>query len=228
MPAETKDNEVVVEDQAESADDADKSRYGPALMAMLSDREINQVIQAKKNNQTVRVVVEDDDDAVSDDGEDDDEAGEEEDTEVEDGTTTRKQLIDGVLKAIDKKLKPFSDRLEMIEGLADEVQKGSIQREVAEVKGKHEDFEKYHKAMSALSKQIPGLRVEEYYLLAKARAGDLALEKPSTFSEKPTGARTRIDRNARKEREGSMKRGSRGFKTRLHDVLDEMDLSTTG
>lgn len=229
MPAETKDNEVVENVEGiETADESDKSRYGPVLMSLLSDAEVNQVIQAKKNNQSVRVVVGDDDDAVSDEGEVSDEVGEDEEVAIDEGTTTRKQLIDGVLKAIDKKFKPLTDRLEGLEDLAETIQKGTIQKEVADVKAKHEDFTQYSKAMSILSKEVPGLKVQEYYLLAKARAGKLSIEKPSTFSEKPTAGRTRISREARKERTGEpVRRGSRGFKMMLHDVLDEMDLGQT-
>lgn len=228
MPAETKDNEVVENvEGVETTGDDDKSRYGPVLMSLLSDAEVNQVIQAKKNNQSVRVIVGDDDDAVSDEGEESDEVGEDEEVEVDEGATTRKQLIDGVLKAIDKKFKPLTDRLDGLEDLAETIQKGTIQKEVAAVKSKHEDFNQYSKAMSILSKEIPGLRVQEYYLIAKARAGKLNIEKPSTFSEKPTGGRTRITREGRKERSDEpVKRGSRGFKMMLHDVLDDMDLGS--
>jgi hypothetical protein len=218
--------DALEEQDVDSKEGEGEGQYGPALIALLSDPDINAVLQAKRAQKGVRVVVGEDGEVQ---GEEEEEGEGEEDEELtldED----EKKAIDRLAKILDRKLKPFGERLSSLEGLAQTVQRDGIQKEVSSVKKKYPDLDKYRKVMAKLADKLPGANVEELYLIAKARAGELAVQETSTFSEKPTESRIERkrksggqERKEQKEKEREAKAGSRGFRTALQEVLEDME-----
>lgn len=197
-----------------------------ALNALLADPDIRKVLEAKQKGQKVQ---------VSDLVEEETEEVEEEPEEIaalddKDPLKNTLRTIDSLInkkagKLVDR-IKELEAELEEVKGFAGSVQKKEVQTQVAAAQQKYPDFAKYREKMLEITKANPGLGVEELYLIAKARSGDLKMEKPSTFSERPQGSQRA---NPRKPvgQKPNRPRGRAGFSAILQDALNDLDLSTS-
>ena len=137
--------------------------------------------------------------------------------------------IKQVVKLLDKKLTetiaPLTNRLAAIEGIAENYQKADVDKQIKDVKDKHKDFAKHQKSMAKIARETPGLAVEEMYLIAKARAGDLKLEEASTHSERPTPTPRQRETKAKRELKTEGMSSKRAFQIHLADALDQVDFT---
>lgn len=214
------DNQVVHDD--ETAERLERIEQNQSVMQILSDPEIKAVIEAKRAGKKVTVTSEEDaepdpeplDLGVSD-LEDDDPA--------KDMVT---KLADQVGAVLDKRLSPLGTRLEALENLAAILQQEKISDQVAKAKETHKDLDKYRPEMVQLLEELKktgNLPIEELYLLAKNRKGDLNVEDPSTFSERPSNQPSRGPRKKRgAERVGS---GRASWNDAMAKALDTVDLT---
>lgn len=218
------DDDVILEDEdlededVETSDDDDdvskrleKVENDQAVLQLLSDPDVARVVQMKREGKQVRV----------DAG---DTEGDEDDSEEFDDTPTG-QLMKQISNLVDKKLSPLTEELDGLKGVATEVQKREINKEIKAVNDEFGDLEKYKEKMLHLSREIPGLSVREYYLISKARSGKLGIMKEQTFTEKPTSQpRKRVGRN--KGAAQTVKSRRTSFNDALSNALDGLDLST--
>lgn len=219
-PNETRDvkvdadtGEEVVPDEETPAKDTKTELETPdqseIVMALMSDPDIQSLVNARREGKTTKVVVED-------------ESGPELDPDPELDLGTDDPEITGAIKQImtmiSEKLDPMGKRLEGLENLAAGFEKREVDSQITTLGTKHKDFEKYRGAMAELSKKVTGLGLEELYLLAKHQSGDLSLESPSTDSERPTPTSRRpMSRDKKKD----PVRGRRAFAALMTDALEK-------
>lgn len=207
---ETEDDETT---EPSNDDEGDVSARLTALEAkntlngLLADPEIAKVVELKRAGKKINIAEVD-----SDEGSD------EEEEEENLGEGAGAELIKRLIGVVDKKLSPIADRLKAIEGFANDSQRKEINAQVASVREKHKDFDKFKDQMLKLSADNPGLSVEELYYVAKARSGKLEVKEEETFSEQPTHQprRPKVKKTAR--------RGRAGFHNAVQEALKELDL----
>lgn len=151
-----------------------------ALTQLLSDPEVAAVVRAKRAGKPVKVT-----EAVEAEASEEKEEGLESDSD-----DPQVQLLDKVSKLFDAKLakalEPMQQRLEQVGSVAEEVTKRDVNDQIATTKKKYPDFDKYGKEVLELSQANPALGVEQLYLLARHKKGNLRLMEQATASEKPT------------------------------------------
>jgi hypothetical protein len=132
------------------------------------------------------------------------------------------ELLRKISGIMDKKLNPIAGRVDAIERVAQQVQSKEVNGQIAKVKEKHPDMDKYKEKMILLSQENPGLNVEELYIMARMRAGKLELDEPSTFSEKPTTQ----PRRPMGLKDRPTPRGRQGFNQVVQEALSKLDLDS--
>jgi hypothetical protein len=175
------------------------------------------VLNAKNAGQQVQV--------VPGDGQQESAASEEDYTELEEFGPDVKKLVGLIDKKIGARLDPVTQKVGILETLAAGLQRREVTDQIASVAKKHPDFEKYRKKMAEMSRAegMSGLGVEELLLLAKHRAGELALSEPSTHSERPTPTPRRP--GAGMVKDDKPKHGRKAFQVTLADALDNLDFT---
>lgn len=186
------------------------------LAGIVSDPDVAAVLAAKRANKVVKVST--DEEEVEVETEDEGES-----TDGGEGEEEHSDEVRQVIAVLKAQLKPVTERLENLEGVAQNYQRQAANVQINEVSSRYKDFEKYRKSMAELSESHPGLGVEELYILAKHKADDLVIVQPSTESERPTP----IPRTQplTKEKRGS-RHGRRGFQNIMADALKRVDFST--
>lgn len=196
-----------------------------ALSAVLADPDVQKVLLAKQAGKKVQVS-----DLVEQEEEEQAEEEPEEITTLDDKDPLKATLrtIDNLIqKRLGKVLESvtgLSERIEGVEGVAGSVQRKEVQQQIDAAKKKYQDFDEYKAQMLELTKANPGLGVEDLYLVAKSRAGKLKLDQPSTFTEKPQGARRGTSVKPKTKQEARPK-GRQGFSQMLQEALGDLDLS---
>jgi len=163
--------------------DSETQRY---LLSLVADPDVQKILAARGSGQDVEVVSRSNHEAEV--------AAE---TEVEESLEGVDEDIKRVVNILDKKISskvnPLLDKIGALEQLAQGYETRAMNDQIKDISSKHKDFNKYRKEMAAIArKEGVGLGVEELFLLAKHRAGELSLDEPSTHSERPTPTPRRI------------------------------------
>lgn len=210
------------EAKAEAITEAERVRTenNQLLLGLMSDPDIQEVLNARREKRAIKVVA----DGQETSGETEAEAAdaEEEEAEIEGLDDDVKKIVKLLGKKVDKSIGPITERLAAIEELAQGYQRQAVDGQVKTVASKYKDFDKYRKQMAQIVREIPGASVEELFLLAKHRAGDLSLVEPSTHSERPTPTPRRT---ASKDKKVGARRGRKGFQSTLIDALERIDFT---
>lgn len=203
-----------------------KAMEGNQVMAtLLADPDIRKVIELKRGGKAISI-------AEAADETPSEEPADETDPEIaalddKDPLKSTLQKIDALINNKLKKalggLQTIDERLKGVESVAGSVQSREVKDQIKSAKEKFEDFDEYKTQMTELVKAIPGLNVEELYILAKQRAGKLKLNKPSTFSERPTVSQ----RGMAPPRKGNAPRpqGRKGWSQLVAEGLAGLDLN---
>lgn len=200
--------------KTEETEEVKPSPEAVALSQLMGDSDIQKVIQAKKEGTPIEVLLKSEQKDTRDD----------EDLIDEDLSDEDKRLTGQVLEIFVKKIDPIIERLKNLEGLADNLQEGQVQSLIASARKKFPDFNSFGKEMAAISKEHPGLPVEELYVIAKSRKGDLNFSNSETFSEKPTPEAARTIRREEVGTEPSKVRGRKGFSSNLRKALENIEI----
>lgn len=193
-----------------------------ALTQLLADKDIQAVIAARRAGKTVKIseeVAEKIEDAQD---------------EVEDLTAglddkdPLKKTLGSIQKILTQGLKGlesrFDDRLKSVEHVSEEVKRRDVTDQIATVAKKYRDFKDFREPMVELSKQHPGLGVEDLYILSKNRAGKLRLAESATFSEKPSAFSLPGGPAKRAEVKKDRPNGRQGFTQILREGLSRLDV----
>lgn len=206
---EAADNGKAQAEQSAAQTEAQRMLYG-----IISDPEVAQILQARREGKAIKIVAGDDtseSDVASDKLVIPDETLEELDPEI-------KSVVETISKHIDARLSPMTAQLAKLQGLADQMQEKAVADQIGTISDKHKDFEKYRPEMARLSRsEGSGLSVEQLFALAKLADGKLNLTEPSTHSEKPTPTPRR--KGVGPKRDGPQG-GRRGWNATLSDALD--------
>ena len=207
-----------VDDTPASKPNAGADDAATALAALRADPDIAAVLAAKAKKRPLRITV----------GEDESETVETSDDDIVIPDAAALNALDnaGIVSTL-MDLLPRAIRKDVSAALSPVVEdmRGRQQEKLkAEVKGlnaKYADLPEYKEAMIALAKQMPGLRPEEAYIMARMRAGKgmpsaaparrSAVERPTTTVVRSSGKRT------------SARPGPRGFSDDLREVLDSIN-----
>ncbi len=184
------------------------------LVGIVSDPEVAQILAARRDGRAVKIV------DVTETPEPDpipDKLEIPEDA-LDDLDPGIKSVVESISKHIDARLTPLSAQVAKLQGLADQMQTKVVEDQIGTISGKHKDFEKYRTEMARLSRaEGSGLAVEQLYVLAKLKDGELNLTEPSPHSEKPTPTPRR--RGVGPKREGPQV-GRKAWNATLADALD--------
>jgi hypothetical protein len=202
-----------VRDEAQSLDP------NQLVMSMLQDPDILEILKARREGRTGRLVSEH---GAEEQPPETPPAEEPNLDELGLDDPISKKLVGLFGEMLDTKMKGVAADVDQLKQLAQNVERQSVNEAIAEAKRKHPDLVKYQKSMAGLARKVPGLSVEEYYLIAKGRAGELDLSTPSTKTERPSATPRR---EAKKKRE--VRRGRRGWNELLADGLDNVSLTAT-
>jgi hypothetical protein len=186
------------------------------LLEMFSDPDVQAILAARREGKEIKVVPANDRVIP--------EAEAAQADELEDYDDDIKKLVELIDKKFDTRLDPVIAKVTQLEGLAQGMQKQAVDNQIKAVSDKHEDFDKYRKEMAELARgEGKNLSVQELYVLAKLRAGELNMTEPSTYSERPTTPPRR--KGLPEKKDTASKRGRKGFQVTLADALENLDLS---
>lgn len=218
MPQETQTQETQTQDNSEAQNLAAETQAQAMLQAMTADPNIQKILLAHREGRSVEVV-------------ETEPKRQETQPEKPDATETLpdgdKVVAKTIIQALEAKINPVIDRINTLEQLAQGLQSNTVKAQVTEAQGKYPDFGKHTKEMAQISKENPALSIDDLYVLAKARKGDLKLAKEEPFSERPTETPARPERRERGKDDPAMARGSKGFANHLAEVLDKMTFKTS-
>lgn len=203
--------EVVEEASAEGSSQMSDSQL---LMGLVSDPEVQAVLAARRSGQKVTIA------PVEEETQEEETQVSAEDLEIVDPDVKK------VMDLIDMKFKPISDlgeRLTALEGVAQAFQHQEASAQISKVAEQYTDFDKYRKTMAKISEELPGLGVEELYILAKHRASDLPIPQPSTHSERPSAIPRTQPASGKK---AEPLRGRKGFQQIMKSALERVDFTT--
>lgn len=127
-----------------------------------------------------------------------------------------KQIAPMVGEIVDSKIAPIQQTVQQTSAFMQSNVNDSVQRQIEDVRGKYGDFESHRTEMAEISKQNPGLSIEELYLINKRR-----LRKPEeevTPTEKPSATSARPPR---KDRKVALPRGQAGWRQLLEESRPE-------
>ena len=185
------------------------------LAGIIADPDVREMLRAKQEGQEVRILVGDE--------EDDKDKDKDKDKDLDEMSRTElvEFMIDASAKAsaatMDEKLEPIAASLASLTGNAEKTKAKELKAEISKVKEKHSDFDTYKKDIIALEKDNPGLRVEEYYQLARIRKGVDITKKVNPASEKPSSTSARP--SGKTKREKPIPATSRGFGQLIDEAL---------
>ena len=129
-----------------------------------------------------------------------------------------KTVVETISKHIDARLTPLSEQVSKLQGLADIMQQRAVDDQIGKMADQHKDFEKRRPERARLSRaEGSALSVEQLYVLAKLKDGELNLTEASTHSERPTPTPRRKGVGPKSEGPPG---GRRGWNTALADALD--------
>lgn len=209
--------EEKIEHDSELADRINKLEVGQDMMALLADAEVQDVIRAKQAGRTVRVVVDEAEPAPN---------VAEEVTDLTkdlDEDDPNRDLLDGLSKLLDTKLEVIDQRLAAVEGVAKTSARKEVSDQVSVARKKFKDFNEYKADILELSKELEGLDVNELYIIAKNRKGNLKIDEPTTDVERPTTISAAHRRTGAKK-PSEPRRGRSGFQSILTEKLEALNL----
>lgn len=139
----------------------------------------------------------------------------------------QRKLVGTVLKLMDAKLakvlSPLSEQLANVQNVADAVQRKDVTDAVASARQKYKDFDQFRDQILELSKTHEGLKVEDYYILAKHRAGKLRQVETVTQSEKPSSLPRRVGKPGTAPAAQKRPQGRAGFQEILRDAFGRIN-----
>ena len=231
--SETIENTETETDDAplEVADDSGSDASDPAadrlarleqnqqVLSLLADPEIAAVVAARRAGKSVKVSLAEE--AV----EEQPDPTEELVRDLPEDDPTR-GLLEKLDKLIDAKLggqlKSLGERLKSVEEVGQKVAVKEVTDQVAAVRAKNKDFDRYKEEMLKISAKHPGLGVEDLYVLAKSRAGELRQVEAVTETEKPTSSpRVGVPKT---QRPAVTSKGRQGFDQILRNALNNLEL----
>lgn len=205
-------------DNNESTPERDPNEVGnKILMDLIADPDIQNILAARREGRAVRVV----DDVETTPKE---ETADIEDDELEGLDDDMKSIVKILDKQFTARMKPMIDQVAGLESLAKGMQQKAFDEQISTVESKNPDFAKYRTAMAVLSRgEGAGLAVEELFIIAKHRAGALAVVKETTDSVRPTPTPRRKGETTKKDKPQSMSTRKQ-WQTTLADALDNLDI----
>jgi hypothetical protein len=175
----------------------------PDTTEMLSDPDIMKILEAKQNGKKVKVVA---DDAVA--------------TPPPASADAKPGSMDQftrVVAAYDAKIADLEKTVNQLKGHAVSTEAERAKKEVDRAKAKYGDFETMRPVMIEINKVVPGLDIDELYLIAKKRTATKV--GPEVESERPDTTTTRpsvIDMSKK-----DTYRGVGGFRAAISAALDQ-------
>lgn len=130
-------------------------------------------------------------------------------------------LLDRRLGKGMKAIEELSSRVQGVEGVAGDVARKEVKEQVNAAKAKYKDFAQFKNEIMDVANKVPGISVEEAYILAKSRSGKLKLNEGTTHSEKPTSQPR--SRSTGKPTTQARPQGRLGFKTFLGEALSGLN-----
>ncbi len=211
---ETDVEEEVIEHDTDLKDRVTDLEANQGLLQLLSDPQIAAVIEAKKAGKTVKVSTEE---VVPDPTLD---AQVDDITKDLDDDDPNRGLLTSLSKLIDEKLSAQDERITAVEEHAQGSAQKEISTAVAAARSKFKDFDTYKSEIVSLSKANPNLGLEELYMIAKVRSGDLDITKTETHTEKPTVVQP--SRRTAATKKENPRRGKKGFTAMLAEALEKI------
>lgn len=156
------------------------------VQQLLMDPEIHAVLQARRQGKKVKIVEDSEESQANEAEEPDLTEGLPEGDPARETLSKVTKLINTKLSSKDRQIAEMAQKIQQLEGVATKVQERDIESQITQVQTKYKDFKTFSKPMVELSKQHPGLSVEDLYVLAKSRSGKLKMVEQGTFTERPT------------------------------------------
>lgn len=181
---------------------------------LLSDPDIATLVNAKQTGKAFTLALRE---TPVQNGETEEAETETEETEESDDQVTK--LTNVVKRLIKESQAPLAADLDVLKTMAKTLQNKEVSDQIKSVKDKFSDFPDYQEKMAKMSREHPGLNVQQLYVLAKSESGKLNLEVPSTDSEKPTAGP--------RQRSNQKKQPSHGraqLANSLAEALEKLDL----
>jgi hypothetical protein len=175
------DKESKIQEQLEGI--SKKLDESSSLQQLLADPAVQAVLEARKRGTEIKV----EEVRKEDEDEDEDDKVRPDLNEMSNVEVVTHMATKVFPKALKKIMKPMEDRLAQLEGVIEGQSKDTVEKQVAEARTKHEDFNDYTKSISEIFKANPDLTIEESYVIAKNRVLAGAPPKKKVSTEKPTG-----------------------------------------
>jgi len=201
----------------------EKVDAGKDLARLMSDPQVREIIEARREGKMVRVVpLEEEEEKQEED------SPEEEDVDLEGMTTEEvakflsKRILKSVEGVIEKRVNPLKEELNYMKTYVQTSEQRNLRKQIEEVRKEFPDFDAYREDMIQLSKENPSLKVRELYVLAKVRRGDPLVTSDKIESEKPTSSSARPAQ--RRQRTKALPPGRKGFRELLQEATKEVIL----
>ena len=197
------------------------SENNPTVARLMGDPEIRMILEARQAGRDIKVVDREPESELEDVTPMLDESS----TDLDELSNSElsKVIVKETLKAVkglvQAEVKPISDQIKSTQGIAAAQETRHIQSQLVELKVKYPDLESYGPEMIALSKTSPGLSPEEYYILAKGRAGAAKPPEANAETEHPTNTSARV--GPRRE----VPRGRAGIRGLIRDAASSLDIN---
>jgi hypothetical protein len=206
--------------------EAKTERESGALAKILADPQVREVLEARTAGRKIKVVGEEAEPA------DMVEVPESKDLEAMTNAELVRHILGQVTHAVagvvDKKIGSLSTDLDSVKGFVRTSQTTDVSKQIQSARDRWEDFDDQREKMLELSGANPGLGVEDLYVLAKARKGELPMVRRvagdgTPSSEKPTHTGARPTK-----RKVPLPPGRQGFDQLLSEALGKLDLEAEG
>ena len=131
------------------------------------------------------------------------------------------EKVSGVLEGVvGKSLAGLKGDLETVKSYIQDQEKAVVNKEIAQAREAHSDWDNYRKEMLGLHQTHPSLGAEDLYVLAKAKTGDKV--SPKVETEKPAASAGRPSRTVRK---APLPPGRAGMQQLLNEASGKIDYS---
>jgi len=161
-----------------------------ALMTLISDPDVQAVLEAKRLGKPVRINTEEEEPTQEDTPVEEEIKLEDIGLNIEEDDPSKEfvdKLVKGVAQIVESRVNQVTDRLSNLEALASSIQQQEASNQVTAAQKKYPDLARYKQKMLELSRSKgQGLTVEELYILAKHESGKLQVAKPAVFTERPS------------------------------------------
>jgi len=147
------------------------------LLGLMADEDVQQILSARRQGLRSKVVIEPSEEPP---------AEPEPEFEIESDDPEITAAGKKIMELLESRLKPLTEDVGTLKELAAGLQQTRVDDQITKAKEKYSDFDGYRSIMSKMSREAPGLGVEELYLLAKFRDGKVNPAPPSTHTEKPS------------------------------------------